>query len=84
MKIQDGRDLDLSGYPTLRRLAAYDRVHVHTEAGDEEGCESCAVERELLQLLRSESLACYHIAKETLHWGPTVQRIAERWEDGGG
>lgn len=42
-------ELDLSKYPTLRRLAAHNRAHVHERVG--QPCEWCDVDRELRALV---------------------------------
>jgi hypothetical protein len=41
--------LDLGKYPTLRRLAAHNRAHVHERIG--QPCEWCDVDRELRALV---------------------------------
>ena len=76
--MQNGKELDLSNFPTLLRLA-HDQVHVHETTGDETNCEPCAIERELRALLREEACACYHLSKDGFHDSRVVQKIADRW-----
>lgn len=77
--MKNGRDLDLVDFPTLYRLTL--PGHEHTYPLDVADCQPCNVKRELRRLLREEALACYHTAKESLYWGPTVQKIADRWSE---
>lgn len=47
------KELDLSKYPTLRRLAAHNRAHVHERVG--QPCEWCDVDRELRALVEESA-----------------------------
>lgn len=48
-------ELDLGKYPTLRRLAAHNRAHVHENAG--QSCEWCDVDREIRALVAEHAEA---------------------------
>ena len=46
------QELDLSRYPTLRRLAAHDRVHAHESVG--QSCLWCDMDSDLRALVAQE------------------------------
>jgi len=50
---KESDELDLSKYPTLRRLAAHNRAHVHERVG--QSCEWCDVDRELRALVKEST-----------------------------